>query len=156
MNQLADSVISNLKKIVGPENVSDELPDRLAYTILGPTQALPFETVSLKDRSLWPIAVVCPSNAKETSEIVKLANKEATPILHRSRGTGFWALTQVRKPRSIILDLRRMDKFKLDEKNVYIEAGPATIIDKLNEAINPKGYYFPFFQVAIVLLVSEA
>ena len=73
---IKESVIAELQKIVGKENVKTEKETLKAYSYDGTTS--------------WehePDVVVFPTTTKEISEIMKLANKEKIPVTPRGGGT---------------------------------------------------------------------
>jgi glycolate oxidase len=114
-------IYEKIVKIVGQENVSDDMFERQVYSHdLAPLPkhiALAFKIV--------PDIVVRPRSAEEVSKIVKLARKEDVPIT--PRGAGSWGIGGgVASQGGILLDMTSMNKIiEIDEENLYItvEAG---------------------------------
>ncbi|MFH1489383.1 MAG: FAD-linked oxidase C-terminal domain-containing protein, partial [Pseudomonadota bacterium] len=126
---------ANLKekliKIVGGKNFTDELIDLIAYS----TDASEYRR--------RPDAAAWPTTAGQISEILKLANKEAFPVIARGAGTGLTGLA-VPINGGLILDLSRMNKIieiNIEDRLVVVE--PGVVYADLEKALSPHGFFFP-------------
>ncbi len=89
-----------------------------------------------------PRAVVRPANTAEVSEVVKLANATATPIVPVSGNTGLSAGAIAEG--AIMLSLERMNairELRPAAKTVTVEAG--VVLSKLRDAVEEHGLIFP-------------
>ncbi|RDE17615.1 MAG: hypothetical protein C4K49_01865 [Candidatus Thorarchaeota archaeon] len=120
-------LLDGMRKIVGPENVSDD-PSRLREY----EQATLFDTV-------FPSAVVMPGSTEEVQQIVELANRESVPLIPVSSGKPRLRGESAPKVSGVIaVDLRRMNRIlRVDRKNkvTMIEPGVtySQLIDELKE-----------------------
>jgi len=131
-----NNVKAKLVKIVGTKNFSDSPKILKAYS---------------KDYSLAPPGmpnyVVKPKDAKEVSEIVKLANEYKTPVVPCSSGVHFYGAT-IPKQGGIIVDLSRMNKiFEIDEPNKRARIEPGVTWEQIENELEKRD-----FQVVIPLL----
>ncbi len=127
-----------LKGIVGEEYISDDPAICEAYRA-GPGGyecALGYERVMTK----IPGAVILPKTTEEVQKIVKVCNKYKIPFVPYS--TGFYG------PRShchvegeLLIDLKRMDHFEMDEKHLYVVVGPGVIYSQIQAEALKKGLH---------------
>lgn len=139
---MSKQTVSAFKKVVGEENFSADVFECIVHSIDGARLLSGYE---LEDKGKIPIAVVQPVNAKMVSEILKIANRQKTPVVVRSAGTNQIFGTIPQKKGSIVLDLSKMNWKHLCQKDGYVEVGPGVIWDELNEFLAPHGYEFPIF-----------
>jgi glycolate oxidase len=99
-----------LQSIVGEEWVSDDpaIGEADRYCSLS-------EGSAEKRR---PACSIEPSTTEEVQAIVKVANRYKIPFVVTS--TFYGAQTYCRKDDSILIDLKRMNKIEIDEKNQYV------------------------------------
>ena len=90
------AIKQSLKDIVGDENFTDSLIDRIAYA------------KDASEHQHRPDAAVWPINTQQVSDILKLANREKFPVVPRGAGTSLAGLA-VPEQGGLILDLGRMD-----------------------------------------------
>ena len=81
-NPVTPALVMELEKIVGVKNVTVD-PDKLA------TYSHDEETDPRYQH--MPEVVAFPENAEQIAEILKLANRELTPVVARGGGTGLAA-----------------------------------------------------------------
>lgn len=90
-----------------------------------------------------PSVVLKPANAKEISEILKVANEfyiPVTPIGARTGLSGGALCVQ----QGIGLSLERLNKIiEIDEKNLQVITEPGVITQVLREAVAAKGLFYP-------------
>ena len=87
-----------------------------------------------------PGCVIMPRTTEEVQKIVKVCNRYKIPYL--PYGTGFLG------PRShphvadaLLIDLKRMTDFEIDEKHLYAFVGPGIIYSQLQEEAMKRGMY---------------
>ena len=121
----------DLTAIVGEGNTSDEPHDR--YIAGG-------------DASIhqgMPAIVVRAGTTEEVSEIMKLANSRKIPVVPRGAGSGMCGHAVPVDPRSIVIDLKRMNRIidiRPQDLLTRVEAG--VVNNRLNEALKPYGFFF--------------
>jgi glycolate oxidase len=127
-------MVFNIKEkiiqIVGFNNVSDKIIDKLAYS---------------KDASQLsgePLLIVWPKNAKEIEEIVKTIKNTNYDLIARGSGTNL--VGSVVPKNSIILDLTRMNKIiNINQKNKTVVVEPGIILQDLNKKLKKHNLTFP-------------
>ncbi|MCA6423283.1 MAG: FAD-binding protein [Flavobacterium sp.] len=90
-----------------------------------------------------PNVVLKPANAKEISQILKLANEYKIPTTPIGARTGLsgGALSIYE---GIGLSMERLNKIlEIDEQNLQITVEPAVITQVLREAVSEKGLFYP-------------
>ena len=90
-----------------------------------------------------PDAVVRPATTEQVSEIVKFCNENKVPVIPAGNRTGASGGT-LAVYGGIILDLTSMNKiFDVDTDNLQVGVEPGVIHAKLNQFMEPYGFYFP-------------
>jgi glycolate oxidase subunit GlcD len=121
-----------LRRIVGSENVREELVERLCYS---------------RDMSVHegvPDLVVFASTTQQVSEILALCNGERVPVIPRGSGTSVTGAILPCGNRGIVLDLSRMDRIlEINPKDGYARVEPGVICNKLNQALAPTHFFPP-------------
>src|SRR4030043_385064 len=127
-----------LEAIVGSKYISDDPAICEGYRS-GPggyESGLGYERVMTK----IPGAVILPRTTEEVQKIVKACNRYKVPYVPYS--TGFYG------PRShchvddeLLIDLKRMNDFEIDEKHFYVVLGPGVIYSPLQEEALKRGAY---------------
>jgi FAD/FMN-containing dehydrogenase len=117
-----------LVAIVGFENFSDNLADRLAYSRSG-----------CAEEAGVPAYVVRPRSTKEIAEILKSANKYKNPAYVWGRGTIF-AASGVQKG-CILIDMTAMNRILgINEETMSVTTEAGTIWDALNTELKKRGW----------------
>lgn len=95
-----------------------------------------------EDYNFPPSVVVKPGNAKEVSEIMKLATQYKVPVVPIGGRTGLsgGALSIYG---GIGLSMERFNKIEIDEKNLQGIVEPAVITQVFREAAFEKGLFYP-------------
>jgi len=131
-NKVTPEILAMLKEIAGDENVfTDEETLKL------------FSKDETEDFSFTPEAVVKPSNTKQISEILKLANKKVIPVTPRGGGTG---LSGGALPihGGIVLSTEKFNKIlEIDEKNFQAIVEPGVITQVFQEEAEKRGLFYP-------------
>lgn len=132
-NKLTSSIIDELKNIVGEKNV-----------IVDEEKLIPYEKDEAEDPYFYhlPDAVVLPSNAKEISAIMKLANKENIPVVPRGAGTGL-AFGAVASYGGIVVDISKMNKIiEINEEKLYMIVQPGVITQDIQKEAKAKNLLY--------------
>ncbi len=128
---ISSSVIDQLRRIAGKENVFTEPEDLTCYS---------YDSTHL---SALPEVVVAPLTTAEISEIVKLANIERIPIIPRGGGTCLSGGT-IPVAGGIVLAMHRMNKIiEIDEANLTATVQPGVITATLHQAVEKVGLMYP-------------
>jgi len=135
---ISKDVYRVLESIVGPEFISDDPVVCEGYRA-GPGGyecGLGYERVMTK----IPGCVILPRTTEEVQKIVKVCTRFKIPYVPYS--TGFYG------PRShphvadeLLIDLKRMNDFEIDEKHLYAVVGPGVIYSPLQEEAMKRGAY---------------
>jgi glycolate oxidase len=126
-----EEIKKRIKGIIGSENFSDALIDRVSYSK---------DSSEHKHR---PDAAAWPLNTGHVSEILKLANKYYFPVVARGAGTSLAGLA-VPQQGGLILDMCRMDKIidiNIEDRLAVVQ--PGVVYADLDRALTPKGFFFP-------------
>jgi len=120
-----------LEKIVSKKTISNDIYIRHAYS-----------------RNVDPVLhgvpdiVIRPKDAKEISEILKVANEENTPIWIRGGGACEFGGSKPIGDGGILLDMKRMDHIlNLDQDNLIITVEAGISWGKVNEYLSHYGLY---------------
>ena len=131
-NTLTPDIITQLGKIVGPENVSSNTEDLKKHAIdESPLEPHP------------PHIVVKPANTEQVSKVLKLANDNLIPVTPQGSLTG---LSGASHPihGGIALTLERMNKIiEIDENNLMATVEPGVLISEVHEETEKLGLYYP-------------
>jgi len=129
---LSPEILQKLTTIVGEKYIFSDQETRNHY---GHDET--------EDYVFPPCVVVKPANAKEISEILKLANEfkiPTTPIGART-GLSGGALSIYK---GIGLSMERLNKIiEIDEQNLQVTVEPAVITQVMREAVSEKGLFYP-------------
>jgi len=136
-----ESVKQALTDIVGEENVSDALFDKISYSKdTWSLRLMEFKRGIIKP---FPDMVVWPENTLQVAEIVKLANEKKIPVIPYGGGAGVTGGT-VPIHGGVIIDLKKLDKIlEIDEKSATVTVQAGVIGQDLENALNKRGYTFP-------------
>lgn len=125
-----------LKDIVGSDWVVTGEEQTAGYK----TDATPF---AVMPEAADNIIVVKPADAQEVSEIMKLANREMTPVYVRGGGTGM-AAAVIPTQDGIVLSMERFDKIEeVDRRNLMVVAQAGVTLADLLKAVEAENLLFP-------------
>jgi len=125
------SIIDELRTIVGEDNVIDSEMDRICYS---------------RDMSVHqgiPDIVVLATETEQIQKILKLANGKRIPVIPRGSGTSVTGAI-VAKYGGIVLDLHMMNNIKeIDRDSGYAIIEPGVICGDLNKVLAPTHFFAP-------------
>jgi len=129
---LAPNTISELRRLVGSQNVQTEKEDLIPYSFDG--------TAALKQ---MPGCVVLATSTEQVAAILKFANATKTPVVTRGSGTGLsGGSLPVRD--CIVLCLVMMDQIlELDRANLTMLVQSGVVTQTVAEAANAAGLFYP-------------
>ena len=123
--------MEKLKKIIGAENVSDNVADLYVYG---------------SDASVHhslPSVIVRPKSIEHVQKIMRYANKNKIPVVPRGAGSGTSGHT-VPIDGGIILDMKRMNRIiEISPEDMLVRVEPGVVDDDLNRALKPLGLFYP-------------
>src|SRR6266478_6163593 len=126
-----DSLIQELREIVGEENVLSE-PDEL----------LVYECDGLPQHKHPPRAVVFPNSTEETSEILEVLSDEGVSFAPRGAGTGLSG-GALAINRGVVIELARMRRIlRVDPENRIAVVQTGLVNAHLSRAVAPYGLYY--------------
>ncbi|WP_342303690.1 FAD-linked oxidase C-terminal domain-containing protein [Methanolobus sp. ZRKC5] len=124
-------ILKNLQEIAGNERVSASSAELYCYSC---------DASQVRG---MPDFIVRPVSTEQVSKIVRLANEEEIPVTSRGAGTGM-AGGAVPLEGGIVLDMSSMNRIlEMDLGNLQVTIEPGIIQEKLNEALEPYGFFFP-------------
>lgn len=111
---------SELRDIVGPDDLSVSEPDRYCYST--DVYWIPRMWLDRLQPPCLPDFIVHPENTEEVCRILKMANRFGIPVIPYGGGTGSQGGT-VPLYGGIVLDLKKMDRIlRLDEESLTVTA----------------------------------
>jgi len=123
--------VDTLKKIVGAKNVFDSECDRICYSRdMGVQEAR-------------PKVVVFPTTKEHVVEIMKLASKDAIPVVPRGAGSSV-AGGVIPIQGGIVLDMCKMTKvIEINKEDTYVVVEPGIVCQNLNTILAPTHFFPP-------------
>ncbi|HHW44951.1 FAD-binding protein [Desulfofundulus thermobenzoicus] len=132
-NPVTPQIVEQLMSIVGEANVVLE-PEKME--VYGRDET---------SEAMWqhmPEVVVKPENARQISEIIKLANREIIPVTPRGAGTGL-AAGAVPMLGGILLSLERMNKIlEVDRENLFMVTEPGVTTGEVQRTARAEGFLY--------------
>jgi hypothetical protein len=127
-----------LEGVVGPEYISEDPVDLEAYRP-GPGG---YEADDGYGKVVLhtPACVILPKTTGEVQKIVKVCNRFKIPFIPTSTRWGEM-ISAPHRPGLVYLDLKRMEKLEIDERNMYAIVEPAVIFSQLQEQAMRRGLY---------------
>jgi len=130
-----EQIVADLAKLIGKENVSGEIYERISY---GQDAAQP----DLVPENI-PIAVVKPTSTQAVSEVMKYANNNKIPVYIHGAGTAFKGSPKPKRPGSILLSTHELTSIEPHEEDMYYELGAGVNIYALEKLFLSRGYLLP-------------
>jgi len=130
------SMVSDLAAIVGEDWVITAREQTARY--------LADETAdAVRPRPAENVVLIKPSSAEEVAEVLKLANREKTPVFVRGGGTGICG-GAVPIADGILLSTERLDGvLEVDKDNLMVVAGAGVPFGNMLKAVEEAGLFFP-------------
>jgi glycolate oxidase len=129
---VAPNFLSELRRIVGAQNVLTENEDLIPYSFDG--------TAAMKQ---MPGCVVFPASTQQVSDFLKLANATKTPVVTRGSGTGLSG-GSLPVENCAVLCLVKMDQIlEVDRANLTLLAESGATTQKLFDTANNVGLFYP-------------
>ena len=128
---LAKSIIKDLTRIVGKDNILADLKDLVAYSY------------DATMRQELPDVIVFPRSTEQISAIMKLAHREKIPVVPRGAGTGISGGTIPLKG-GIIVETSLMNRIlaiNTSDRKAVVEPGVVNL--DLQNVLAPLGYFYP-------------
>jgi len=128
--------VKNYTKIVGDNWVVTKREQMERYLV--------DETaLAVRPKPAENVVVVKPADSKEISEILKLANREKTPVFIRGGGTGLCG-GAIPTVDGIVLSMERLDKIEeVDKDNLMIVVGAGITLGAMLKAVEDAALFFP-------------
>jgi len=120
---LLREVYHALESIVGPENISEDPAICEADTRGGSGEFI------FDKNAVPPACVVLPGSTEEVRDIVRVANRYRLPYIPVS--TFYIGFCAPNLPDTIIIDLKRMDRLEIDDRNMYAICQPGVCFSQL-------------------------
>jgi glycolate oxidase len=130
-----DRLIADLISLVGKENVSDSVYERISYAQDSLSPELETEKI--------PKVVVKPPSRQDVSKVVKYANEKKIPIYIHGAGTAFKGSPRPKRAGSILISTQALDSIELHEEDMYFEAGAGVNQYELEKLLLRHGYMLP-------------
>lgn len=129
---LSETIISELRAIVGEKNCLDRQEALVAYSY----DATPMQQA-------LPDAVVMPASTEEVQQVMKLAARHRIPIVTRGAGSNLCGGT-IPTTGGIVLTLHRMNQIlEIDEQNLTITVQPGVRTVDIHQAVEARGLFYP-------------
>lgn len=130
------SIVSDLADIVGEDWVITSREQTARY--------LADETAdAIRPKPAENVVLIKPSSAEEVAEVLKLANREKTPVFVRGGGTGICG-GAVPIADGILLSTERLDGIlEVDKDNLMVIAGAGVPFGNMLKAVEEAGLFFP-------------
>lgn len=127
----SQNIAKELNNIAGKENITTSREDLICYSY------------DATNQKFLPDAVVFPKSAEEISLVLKLANKEAFPVIPRGAGSGFSG-GSLPVEGGVVVSLERMNKIlKIDTDNLVAIVEPGVVTGDLQEEVEKLGLFYP-------------
>jgi len=129
---LAQSLLTDLARLLGPANVLSAVEDLIPYSFDG--------TAALRQ---MPGCVVFPQTTPQVAQLLQLAVQTKTPVVTRGSGTGLSG-GSLPSPDCIVLCLVKMDQIReLDRANLTLLAEAGVTTQAISDATAAAGLFYP-------------
>jgi len=131
-----DQITENLTKMVGPERISIDMIDRIAY---GKDYWLISNLMTLKGvQPTLPDLIIWPKSPYEITQILKIANKYKIPVIPYGEGSGVVG-GALAIHGGIILDMKYFDSIEINSTNMTVTVGTGLNGAVLERHLNEHG-----------------
>jgi hypothetical protein len=133
---IPDELIREIQAVVGPEWVTTDPVLCQAYNARGYSR----EQMYFLGYSTRPACVVLPAATSEVVRIVKVCNRFKIPFVPAST---MWVIQASPRFREdfVVIDLKRMNKMQIDEKNMIAILEPGVVYGQLLEEVMRRDLY---------------
>jgi len=133
-DHISEEACRELEAIVGPENITTDPVIREGYTGRGmDRQIFWFHGISRP-----PAAIILPKTTEEVVRIVKTCNRFSIPYIPMAT-YGMACFSPAFRDDIMIIDLKRMDKMVIDDKNMFAIVEPGVVYAQLQGDILKRG-----------------
>jgi len=142
-----NELYEKLRLLLGEDKVSMRQDDLIAYS----RDAWPRTTIEFQQGKIekLPDAIVWPQNNDDVVKILRFANENLTPVIPFGGGSGVCGGTFPDQG-GIIVDMKKMDRIlRLDETSLTFTAEAGIIGERLERALNEKGFTLGHFPSSI-------
>ena len=132
---LTKTLIQELNRNLKKENVLSKIEERYVYSFDASND--PYMESKLAD------AVVFVESIEQVQEVVRIANKHATPIICRGAGTNTVGAC-IPSHGGIILNFSKMNKIiEINQENMTARVQPGVIVGDFQKEVEKIGLYYP-------------
>lgn len=132
---LTNTLIKELNKALPRENVLSEIEERYVYSVDASND--PYV------KSTLPDAVVFVENIEQVQTVVKIANRQMTPIICRGAGTNTVGAC-VPTHGGIVLNFSKMNKIlEINPENMTARVQPGVIVGDFQQEVEKLGLFYP-------------
>ena len=135
---ISQQVYNALEAVVGARYISEDPAVCEGYRSgpAGYENGLGYERVM----TTIPAVVILPRTTEEVQKIVKICNRYDVPYVPYS--TGFYGpRSHCHVENELLIDMKRMNDFEIDEKHLYVNVGPGVILSAIQQEALNKGAY---------------
>lgn len=134
-------IIAELKEIVGADHV--------IYNEFEKMEPYSHDEVAGSVYARMPEVVVKPDSALQVAAVMKLANREKTPVTPRGAGSGLSG-GAVPVEGGILLSTERMNRIlEVDKENLIAVLEPGVITNDFNEEVQKEGLFFAGYPMSL-------
>ena len=126
------SIVGELKKIVGTDNVLTDAEDMVTYS---------YDAAVLD--AVIPTAAVMPENSEALGKIVKLCSENRLPMTIRGAGTNLSGGTIPANSGIVVLTGKLNKIIEINEADMYAVVQPGVVTATLAAAVEKKGLFYP-------------
>lgn len=141
-SNFSEKVLSELKEILGPQNISTKKIDRIAVSHgVGTVEQ---KLIMHGEFPYLPDVVVWPTDTEQVSKIMKVANKYKTVVIPYAGGSGSVSGSLFFNG-GICVDVKKLNKFELNDANMTVTTGAGYNGRQLEDELNRLGYTMGHF-----------
>ncbi len=127
------SIISELKSIVGSDNLLTQPEDMVTYS---------YDAAVLEP--VVPSAAVMPENSEQMGEVVKFCSNNKIPLTVRGSGTNLSGGTIPSNSSTIVLLTGKLNKIvEINDADMYAVVQPGVVTATLAASVEKKGLFYP-------------
>jgi glycolate oxidase len=131
IDMIDTKIIQELREILGEENVSSALADKITHSY------------DATQKRYLPDVVVHAESAEQVRQVVQLANTKKIPVLPRGAGSGFTG-GSLPVEGGIVLVLTGMSRIlEIDTENLIAVVEPGVITAELQKEVERLGLFYP-------------